>query len=174
MLLHLSSHRRKYEVRIQPPCLQVFTLDPVQPPLPLQTSEQNDESSLQPVSTICIPPCLRRKPPCSHHCFYFGASKSKALSSPHPPRHSGQKSGATFDSFLPPLCPSIQTISTSCLLCFRHYSKSCHFFPLLHNHHLGSCQSFPTGLPAATLNPFSPEKPETFFEEINQNLITPC
>lgn len=81
---------------------------------PLTDIRKNDASSLQPVSTVCIPPCLRRKPPCSHHRLVFGASKSKALPSP-----TGQDTKARnlepsltpfFHHFAPPSKPSVPLV----------------------------------------------------------------
>ena len=81
---------------------------------PLTDIRKNDASSLQPVSTVCIPPCLRRKPPCSHHRLAFGASKSKALPSP-----TGQDTKARnlepsltpfFHHFAPPSKPSVPLV----------------------------------------------------------------
>ena len=101
--------------------------------------------------------------------FLLWRIQVKGTTIPHPPRHQGQQSGAICDSLLPPLCPPSKP--SVCLLRFRHLLQIPPLLSSLHNHHLGSCQSFLTGLPAATLNPLSPcspEKPETFFEEINQ------
>lgn len=156
LLLCLSSHQRKYEAESSP-CLQIFTLDPVTSP-PYRHQNENDASSLQPVPPPAYLPAsggsllaLITVSPLVHpNQRYYHPPPTKTLR---------PEIWAIFGSFLPPL-PLHQTISASCLLCFRHLLQVPTLLSSAAQPSPGKLPEFPTGLPAATLNPLSPFSPE--------------